>query len=372
MRGSAAGTPPYRLPGTKRLCRLYTELRPGSGPQQPAARRVVVEIQTDHTMTDSLPFTVSGVLQHLRQLVESRVGQSIPPGIWLGSATDLANLTRRSPSPRRLREAMAHLEQHGDLRTWRRPGQRGRYPILLHGHLVQDAHARSFRTDAGASSDWRAPVLHALPAQPAGLSFEAVPEQVWTLYCRERGNLAAPPPLTPERRSQYLRAALDYPGGAAAFLLDFGGALRLARRSRFLLGANRSGRPFGLDWLLREPENLRKTLSGRYNDAHPVPEEPAPPLQFDLPWPEPAHPTLPLPLTDAARAEAEWTQVQHALRQRMNPKSFSTWIRTLRAAGYDQGTLVLFAPTADFLRVPERFSEDLPPDCPPIRVVTAE
>lgn len=326
--------------------------------------------KNDHAMTDALPFTASHVLQRLHDLAESRLGHATPPGVWLGSAADLASQPPCRLSPRRLREVMAELEQRGALRTWRQPGQRGRYPILLHSHLVHDAGGRSYRTDAPASTDWRAPVLRPLPETiPPSLSLQDLPEQIWMLYCRERGNLAGPPPLTAERRAHYLQAAVAYPGGPTAFLLDFGGALRLARRSRFLLGANRSGRPFGLDWLLREPENLRKTLAGRYNDLHPAPLEPQPPVQYHLPWPEP-EPAAPL-FPDPARAAAEWTRVQQALRLRMNPKSFSTWIAPLRATGFDGETLVLSAPTGDFLRVPDRFRDDLPPGCPPLRLITA-
>ncbi len=88
-----------------------------------------------------------------------RPGGAIPPGVWVGSAAKINNLTGREHGERQIRRSLKRLEMAGLAKTFYRRGQRGDYPILVSGLLVRDESGNDFVVNARRTTNWRNPAL---------------------------------------------------------------------------------------------------------------------------------------------------------------------------------------------------------------------
>jgi hypothetical protein len=85
------------------------------------------------------------------------------------------------------------------------------------------------------------------------------PEELLEIYEQERGELPPAGAMTRERRRRCARW-LAY-GLTAA---DFRAAVRMAAGTPFLSGAGDRGWRASFDWLIADPDNVRKVLAGEY------------------------------------------------------------------------------------------------------------
>lgn len=80
-------------------------------------------------------------------------------GIWRGCSGFLSVLLGGSVSARAARHALERLEGNGFIKRFiPSPGQRGNYPILIHGYEPTEGARRGMRLNALATTDWQKPV----------------------------------------------------------------------------------------------------------------------------------------------------------------------------------------------------------------------
>lgn len=86
-------------------------------------------------------------------------------GVWFGSAARVHATAPQGTSLREVQRSMEHLEVLRFLRSFRKHGQRGNAPYLVHKYEPLTGALRGKRLNAFSSDDWRHPVYEscALP-----------------------------------------------------------------------------------------------------------------------------------------------------------------------------------------------------------------
>jgi hypothetical protein len=89
-------------------------------------------------------------------------GSSVPPGVCITSAAQIHTTCPRQISERAIQRSIEHLCEIGWIKTWRTPGQSGKYPILIARSSVADLSGNEYRVNAVATTNWRSPVLESV------------------------------------------------------------------------------------------------------------------------------------------------------------------------------------------------------------------
>jgi hypothetical protein len=115
----------------------------------------------EHLQTGTITLFDAGVHDFLCLNAQSRVGigSTMPPGIWIGSATKIWLLTSRSAPMWLIKRSLSKLARIGWIKRFHSQGQRGDYPILIARFYVTDDKKNDFVVDAERTSNWQHPVL---------------------------------------------------------------------------------------------------------------------------------------------------------------------------------------------------------------------
>jgi hypothetical protein len=122
-------------------------------------RFIVLRDIQDHAIRGDLSLFDLGVYSVIHFQTE------FSTGLWFGSAARVHATAPEGASLRDVQRSMEHLEELRFLRSFRKHGQRGNAPYLVHKYEPLTGALRGKRLNAFASDDWRARVYEscALP-----------------------------------------------------------------------------------------------------------------------------------------------------------------------------------------------------------------
>jgi hypothetical protein len=125
----------------------------------------------EHIEAGAIDLLESGIHDYLLLKANLLIGSacSIPIGVCFTSAPAIHAHCRRV-SERTIQRCLEHLEDLGLLKTWKTPGKRGNFPVLVCRASVHDMSGNEYRINGVKTADWRKPVF-----EPVG---EVSPERL--------------------------------------------------------------------------------------------------------------------------------------------------------------------------------------------------
>lgn len=128
----------------------------------------------EHIEAGAIDLLESGIHDYLSLKANLLMGSdcSIPPGICFTSAPAIHAHCRRV-SERTIQRCLEHFEAIGWIKTWKTPGKRGNYPVLICRASVHDLSGREYRINGEKTTDWRHPVCEPV-GEVSGSSSEPV------------------------------------------------------------------------------------------------------------------------------------------------------------------------------------------------------
>lgn len=113
----------------------------------------------EHIESGTIDLLESGIHDYLSLKANLVIGSpcSIPVGICFTSAPAIHVHCPRV-SERTIQRCLKHLEEIGWLKTWKVPGKRGNYPVLLCRGSVADLSGKEYRINGVKTVDWKRPV----------------------------------------------------------------------------------------------------------------------------------------------------------------------------------------------------------------------
>lgn len=125
----------------------------------------------EHIDAGAIDLLESGIHDLLLLRANLLIGSacSIPIGVCFTSAPAIHAHCRRV-SERTIQRCLEHLEELKFLKTWKTPGKRGNFPVLVCRASVHDLSGNEYRINGAKTVDWRKPVF-----EPVG---EVSPERL--------------------------------------------------------------------------------------------------------------------------------------------------------------------------------------------------
>ena len=119
-------------------------------------RRGIVE----HIESGAIDLLESGIHDYLLLKANLVIGSKfpLPPGVCMTSAPAIHAYCRRV-SERTIQRCLNHLEALDFIKTWRIPGKRGNFPVLVCRASVHDLSGMEYRINGAETKDWRYPVI---------------------------------------------------------------------------------------------------------------------------------------------------------------------------------------------------------------------
>jgi hypothetical protein len=113
----------------------------------------------EHIESGAIDLLESGIHDYLLLKANLLIGSScsIPPGVCFTSAPAIHAHCRRV-SERTIQRCLEHLEAIGWIKTWKTPGKRGNYPVLVCRASVHDLSGNEYRVNGAKTANWRHPV----------------------------------------------------------------------------------------------------------------------------------------------------------------------------------------------------------------------
>lgn len=113
----------------------------------------------EHIESGTIDLLESGIHDYLSLKANLLIGSpcSIPVGICFTSAPAIHVHCPRV-SERTVQRCLEHMEQIGWLKTWKVPGRRGNYPVLVCRGSVHDVSGNEYRINGEKTKDWHYPV----------------------------------------------------------------------------------------------------------------------------------------------------------------------------------------------------------------------
>lgn len=113
----------------------------------------------EHIDSGAIDLLESGIHDYLLLKANLLIGSacSIPVGVCFTSAPAIHAHCRRV-SKRTIQRCLEHLEDIGLLKTWKKPGKRGNFPVLVCRASVHDVSGNEYRISGAKTIDWREPV----------------------------------------------------------------------------------------------------------------------------------------------------------------------------------------------------------------------
>jgi hypothetical protein len=114
----------------------------------------------EHIESHSIDLLESGIHDFLLLKANLVVGGKypLPPGVCRTSAPAIHAYCPRV-SVKTIQRCLKDLETLGYIKTWKIPGKRGNYPVLICRASVHDRSGNEYRINGEKTKDWRDPVI---------------------------------------------------------------------------------------------------------------------------------------------------------------------------------------------------------------------
>ena len=123
-------------------------------PDSRKRRRGILE----HIDSGAIDLLESGIQDYLLLKANLLIGSPYDlVGVCFTSAPAIHAHCRRV-SERTIQRCLTHLEDLGLLKTWKTPGKRGNFPVLVCRASVHDLSGNEYRINGAKTIDWRKPV----------------------------------------------------------------------------------------------------------------------------------------------------------------------------------------------------------------------